>query len=56
MIFMATIIIHHLDGLFRVGLLAQLVERCIGIAEVVGSNTVRAKKFFFKVLFQLPAQ
>ena len=55
MIFMATIIIHHLDGLFRVGLLAQLVERCIGIAEVVGSNTVRAKNFF-KVLFQLPAQ
>ena len=46
MIFMTTIIIHHLDGLFRVGLLAQLVERCIGIAEVVGSNTVRAKKFF----------
>ena len=46
MIFMATIIIHHLDGLFRVGLLAQLVERYIGIAEVVGSNTVRAKKFF----------
>ena len=46
MIFMTTIIIHHLDGLFRVGLLAQLVERCIGIAVVVGSNTVRAKKFF----------
>ena len=46
MIFIATIIIYHLDGLFRVGLLAQLVERCIGIAEVVGLNTVRAKKFF----------
>ena len=25
-----------------VGLLAQLVERCIGIAEVMGSNPVRA--------------
>ena len=42
------IIIHHLDGLFRpntqlpVGMLAQLVERCTGIAEVMGSNPVRA--------------
>ena len=29
-----------------VGLLAQLVERCTGIAEVMGSNPVRAWKFF----------
>ena len=29
-----------------VGLLAQLVERCTGIAEVMGSNPVRAQKFF----------
>ena len=27
-------------------LLAQLVERCTGIAEVMGSNTVRACIFF----------
>ena len=27
---------------FPVGLLAQLVERCIGIAKVMGSNPVRA--------------
>ena len=29
-----------------VGLLAQLVERCTGIAEVMGSNPVRAWIFF----------
>ena len=29
-----------------VGLLAQLVERCTGMAEVMGSNPVRAKIFF----------
>ena len=33
-----------------VGLLAQLVERCTGIAEVMGSNPVRAW-IFFQVLF-----
>ena len=33
-----------------VGLLAQLVERCTGIAEVMGSNPVRAWNFF-QVLF-----
>ena len=27
---------------FTVGLLAQLVERCTGIAEVMGSNPVQA--------------
>ena len=32
-----------------VGLLAQLVERCTGIAEVMGSNPVRA--WIFQVLF-----
>ena len=40
-------IIHQYEGLFEsnifpVGLLAQLVERCTGIAEVMGSNPVRA--------------
>ena len=40
-------IIHHFEGLFAcniilVGMLAQLVERCTGIAEVMGSNPVRA--------------
>ena len=34
-----------------VGLLAQLVERCTGIAEVMGSNPVRAHKNFFQVPF-----
>ena len=29
-----------------VGLLAQLVERCTGIVEVMGSNLVRAWIFF----------
>ena len=29
-----------------VGLLAQLVERCTGIVEVMGSNPVRAWIFF----------
>ena len=29
-----------------IGLLAQLVERCTGIAEVMSSNPVRAKIFF----------
>ena len=33
-----------------VGLLAQLVESCTGIAEVMGSNPVRAWNFF-QVLF-----
>ena len=40
----------HTDQL-PVGLLAQLVERCTGIAEVMGSNPVRA--FFFSGHFQL---
>ena len=35
-----------------VGLLAQLVERCTGIAEVMGSNPVRAW-IFFKSYLQL---
>ena len=40
-------IIHQFEGLFEstiipVGLLAQLVERCTDIAEVMGSNPVRA--------------
>ena len=37
-----------------VGLLAQLVERCTGIAEVMGSNPVRA--WIFQVLIQLLVQ
>ena len=44
------IIIHHLDGLFgpniltssQLALLVQLVERCTGIAEVMGSNPIWA--------------
>ena len=44
------IIIHPLEGFIwtqhiiqlPVGLLAQLVERCTGIAKVMGSNPVRA--------------
>ena len=36
-----------------VGLLAQLVERCTGIAEVIGSNPVRAWKIFFRSYLQL---
>ena len=40
-------IIHHFEVLFEsniipVGLLAKLVERCTDIAEVMGSNPVRA--------------
>ena len=35
-----TVIIQHVDQL-PIGLLAQLVERCTGIAEVMGSNPVR---------------
>ena len=48
--------IHHFTGLFGtntvassqfpVGLLAQLVEHCTGIAEVMGSNPVQAWIFF----------
>ena len=42
--------IHHFDGLFgpniltssQLALLALLAERCTGIAEVMGSNPVRA--------------
>ena len=36
-----------------VGLLAQLVERCTGIAEVKGSNPVQAWIFFQAFLSQL---
>ena len=44
---MVIAIIHHFEGLFEsnlipVGLLAQLVECCTDIAEVMGSNPVRA--------------
>ena len=35
-----------------VGLLAQLVERCTGIAEVMGSNPIQAW-IFFQALFSL---
>ena len=36
--------IHHFTGLFgtNLSLLAPLVERCTGIAEVMGSNPVQA--------------
>ena len=38
------IIIHHLDGIFGPNILisSQLVKRCTGIAEVMGSNPVQA--------------
>ena len=36
-------VIHHLEGLFRSNnLLAQFVERCTGIAKVMGSSPVQA--------------
>ena len=38
-----------------VGLLAQLVERCTGIAKFVGSNPVQAW-IFFQALFQMLVQ
>ena len=40
--------IHHFTGLFgtNLSLLAQLVKRCTGIAEVMGSNPVQAWTFF----------
>ena len=46
------IIIHHLDGIFGPNILisSQLVKRCTGIAEVMGSNPVQAWNFF-QVLF-----
>ena len=49
------IIIHHLDGIFRPNILlkSQLVERCTGIAEVMGSSPVRIWIFFFRSYFQL---
>ena len=38
------IIIHNLDGIFGPNILisSQLVKRCTGIAEVMGSNPVQA--------------
>ena len=36
---------------FLVGLLAQLVERCTGIAKVMGSNPVQAWIFFSGLIF-----
>ena len=36
-----------------VGLIAQLVEHCTGIAEVMGSNPVQAKNFFQAFFSQL---
>ena len=52
--------IHHFTGLFGtnimtsflVGLVAQLVEHCTGIAEVMGLNPVQAW-IFFQALFSL---
>ena len=32
------------NGKFPIGLLAQLVERCTGVVEVMGSNQVEAWK------------
>ena len=44
----------HIDQL-PVGLLAQLVERCTGIAEAMGLNPLRAR-IFFRSYFQLLVQ
>ena len=41
------------NNLLPVGLLAQLVELCTGIAEVKGSNPVQAGSFFH-VFFSQP--
>ena len=35
-------IIHSLSGQLPVGVIAQLVEHCTGMAEVMGSNPVQA--------------
>ena len=40
----------HNDQL-PVGLLAQLLEYCTGIAEVMGSNLIQAWIFFFDLIF-----
>ena len=42
----------HVDQL-PVGSLAQLVERCTGVAEVMGSNPVQAWIFFRSYFQQL---
>ena len=39
-----------------VGLLAQLVERCAGIAEVMGSNPERAWNFFLGPIYNYSFQ
>ena len=44
-------ITHQLNDLLPVGLLAELVERCNGIAEVKGSNHVQAW-IFFRISFR----
>ena len=46
-------ITNQFNDLLPVGLLAQLVERCTGIAEVKGSNPVQAWIFFQAVFSQL---
>ena len=40
------------NDLAPVGLLAQLVERCTGIAEVKGVNPVQASISFFRLSFR----
>ena len=40
----------HNDQL-PIGLLAHLVERCTGIAEVMGSNSVQARMFYSGLVF-----
>ena len=42
---------NQFNDLLPVGLLAELVERCTGIAEVTGSNPVQAW-FFFRLSFR----
>ena len=60
--YISKIITHHLWFIWNqhidqvpVGLLAQLVERCTGIAEVMGSNPV-GSEFFFRSYFPILAE
>ena len=39
---------------FPVGLIAQLIKHCTGIAEVIGSTPVQAWLFFFQALISQP--
>ena len=42
--------LNKLTSLPMCGFIAQLVEHCTGITEVMGSNPIEALNFFFKLL------